>query len=239
MYQIAVCDDDAAERAKIEGFLRSFGGYDISVYAESCKLAEETANGKMFDVYLLDVVMPKPDGIELGSIIRETDESAVIMYLTSHKDRAFDAFSVRATQYLSKPVSRELLYRELNMAICAAQEKKSRILFLKTKTGIKPIPFHLIVYCESESRCLVCLTEDGRKHTGLTLRVPFDEAVMPLLGDERFIRPHTSFLVNMDYVSEIIDGYFVMKTGGKIPIAQKKRQQIINEYTEYFFGGKR
>jgi DNA-binding LytR/AlgR family response regulator len=109
------------------------------------------------------------------------------------------------------------------------------MFILKTKTGTKSIPFHTIVSCECESRCLICVTEDGQKHTSIMLRVSFDEAIVPLLDDDRFIRPHTSFLVNMDHVIKMIDDYLLMKTGGKVPIAQRKKAQVREDFMEYFF----
>ncbi len=102
MLMVAICDDDASEVKKIEDFVRAYNGdFDITVYTSSKELARAIEEGAAFDVYLLDIVMPKPDGIELARIIRQTDETAVIIYLTSHDGRALDAFSVRASQYLA------------------------------------------------------------------------------------------------------------------------------------------
>ena len=239
MIKVAICDDDADECVRIEDFVRAYSDFEICAYADSQKLGRDVEGGKSFDLYLLDVVMPKPDGIELARLIRETDETAVVIFLTSHDGRALDAFRVRAAQYLPKPVSYETLSRELDVALKTAQTQKSRTFMLKTKTGTKAIPFHKIVYCALESRCLTCVTSDGEKHVGNTLRTAFDEAAAPLLEDGRFIRPHTSFIANMDFVRGINGNLLSMKTGAPVPIAQSMRAEIRDRYTGYFFGGER
>ena len=236
MFRVAICDDDAGEIAKIEGIVRSYADFDLHTYTDSRKLVQEIMDGSPFDLYLLDLVMPGVDGIELAHLIRETDETAVIIYLTSHEGRALDAYRVRAAQYLTKPVKKNILLRELNIALGAAEGKKNKTLMLKTKTGIKAIPFHRIVCCELERRCLCCTTVDGAKYTSLMLRSPFIDNVAPLLEDGRFIRPHTSFVVNMDFVNDITGSQFIMKTGTAIPIAQSMRTMTKDRYMSYFFG---
>ncbi len=108
---------------------------------------------------------------------------------------------------------------------------------MKTKNGKQAIPFHRIVYCELENRALSCVTADGERHRSVTLRAPFDKAVSALLTDNRFIRPHISFAVNMDYVKSIQGNYFVMKTGGTVPIAHRAADEIKEKYLQYFFRG--
>lgn len=237
MTRIAICDDEAAEMKKIESFVRAYGDFDIACYTASKDLARDIADGAVFDLYLLDVVMPDPDGIELARLIRENDETAVIIYLTSHEGHALDAFRVRASQYLTKPVSRETLHRELDAALTAINAKRAKTFLLKTKEGIRAIPFHRIVCCELENRCVCCVTADGARYRSVTLRMSFDEAVAALLADERFIRPHTSFVVNMGYVRSIQGDSLMMKAGENIPVTRRMAAHIKERFLQYFFRG--
>lgn len=239
MLRVAICDDEAAEVSRIEGFVRTYDDFDISAYTSSKELVRDIDSGVVFDVYLLDVVMPKPSGIELARIIREFDETAAIIYLTSHDGHALDAFRVRASQYLVKPVSCETLRRELDTALAAVKAKNAKVFLLKTKDGTEAIPFHRIVCCELVNRALCCVTADGEKRLSVTLRAPFDETVAKLCADSRFIRPHTSFVVNMDYIKSIRKDALMMKTGASIPIARRAVAELKDKYFEHFFGGER
>ena len=236
MLKVAICDDDAAEVKKIEDFVRAYNGdFDITVYTSSKKLEQAIEDGIAFDLYLLDVVMPKPDGIELARLIRGIDETAAIIYLTSHDGHALDAFSVRASQYLTKPVCRKTLYRELDAALTVVKKRKANTFLLKTKDGWQTIPFHRLVYCELEGRALCCVTADGEQHRGVTLREPFEKAVSTLLTNGSFICPHVSFVVNMDYVKSIQGNFFMMKIGGTVPITRRSAGEIKEKYLQYFF----
>jgi len=239
MFKVAICDDDAEELAKIEGYVRSYADFELCVYSDSRKLIQDIKDGEAFDLYLLDIIMPKPDGLELAHLIRKTDKTAVIIFLTSHEGRALDAYRVRAAQYLTKPISQETLRGELDIALSAARAKKGKILMLKTKAGMKSIPFHKVVYCELERRCLICISADGKKYASVMLRIPFVDAVAPLLEDRRFIRPHKSFVVNMDFVSDMSTSKFLMKTGEAVPIAQSAQAETRDKYMGHFFWDER
>ncbi len=237
MIKVAICDDEAAEAIVIDNFVRTYDDCDIKVYTSSKKLAQDIEGGAAFDLYLLDVVMPKPDGIELAQLIRETDETAVIIYLTSRDDRSLDAYRVHASQYLVKPVNFDTLRRVLDVALISVKDRNAKIFMLKTKDGTEAIPFHRIVYCANEDRTLRFLTADGKKYSSTTLRVPFDEAVGPLMLDSRFICPHASFIANMDYIQSIEGNMLFMRIGGSVPIAQRALSQIRERYLGYFFRG--
>ncbi len=235
MLRIAICDDEAAEVKKIESFVRSYEDFDISTYTSSSELVRDINSGVLYDLYLLDVVMPKPDGIELARLIREFDETAVIIYLTSHDGRALDAFRVRASQYLVKPINCEMLHVELDMALTAVKARNKKTFILKAKHGTDAIPFHRIVSCELVGRALLLVTADGDTHTSVTLRVPFDEIVSPLLADSRFLRPHMSFVVNMDFVKSIQGCLLIMKVGTDVPIVRRILSEIKEKYLNHFF----
>ncbi len=237
MLRIAICDDEADELKKIEDLVRAYDDVDIVAYSSSKELAWDIDDGTSFDLYLLDVVMPRPDGIELARLIREMDESSAIIYLTNHDGRALEAFHVRASQYLTKPVDRAILYRELDAAITTVKAKKSNVFLLKAKDGIQSIPFHRIVYCELQGRILCCMTADGKSHWSVTLRIPFDDAVSALMTDNRFIRPHTSFVVNLDYVKGVRGNSLIMKNGASLPITRRTLTEVKERYLQYFFRG--
>ncbi len=239
MLRVAICDDDAAEADRVAGIVRAYADFDVVSYTSSRELAGHIMDGAVFDLYLLDVVMPPPDGIDLARLIRESDDTAAILYLTSHDGRALDAFRVRASQYLVKPVDGDTLRRELDVALAAVQARNAKTFLLKTKDGTVALPFHRIAYCELHGRILRCVASDGEEHCGVTLRTSFDAAVAPLMADSRFIRPHTSFAANLDHVLSIQGNALLMKTGVSLPIAHGAARETKKRYLQHFFRGER
>ena len=55
-----------------------------------------------------------------------------------------------------------------------------------------------------------------------------------MLGDFRFLRCHRSFIVNLDYVDKMADGFFCMADGMHIPVRQKERAYFRKIYEDYF-----
>ena len=64
-----------------------------------------------FDIYLLDVIMPGQNGIELGLSIREFDQGGRIIYLTASSDFAVDSYRAKASDYLLKPLDKSRLFQ--------------------------------------------------------------------------------------------------------------------------------
>ena len=73
------------------------------------------------DLALLDINMPKIDGITLAARIKQMNPQTAILFLTAHKEYAFDAYAVRPAGYLLKPVPLEKLAAEVRY-VCG--EKK-------------------------------------------------------------------------------------------------------------------
>ena len=71
----------------------------------------------IFDLYLLDIIMPNENGIDLGRKIHTIDKGGTIFYLTSSIDFAVDAFSVKASQYLLKPIEQIKLLDALDKVL--------------------------------------------------------------------------------------------------------------------------
>ena len=68
------------------------------------------------DLAILDINMPQIDGITLAARIKEIHPHTAILFLTAHKEFAFDAYSVHPTGYLLKPASQEKLAAEVAYA---------------------------------------------------------------------------------------------------------------------------
>ena len=53
------------------------------------------------------------------------------------------------------------------------------------------------------------------------------------IKDERFLRCHQSYLVNLQYVAGLIDSDFIMLNDNMIPIRKSGRKLIVKKYEEY------
>jgi len=116
-YKILYVEDENATRKNYVMYLNMF--FD-EVY-EACDGEEGYAiyKEKRPDILIIDINIPKLDGISLLKKIRENDFTSKAIMLTAHTDKQFllDAAALKLTKYLVKPVSRKDFVDTLKIAI--------------------------------------------------------------------------------------------------------------------------
>ncbi len=110
--RILLVEDDqyigAATKKRLEE-----AGYDV-VHSIDGQAAWEQFQTRTFDICLLDVVMPKKDGLALAEQIRRVNDHVPILFLTSknEKEDRIKGLRTGADDYISKPFSmQELILR--------------------------------------------------------------------------------------------------------------------------------
>lgn len=110
--RIALVDDEEHIRETV-GFALRREGYRVDAYSDG-QQALDAFDGELPDVAVLDIMMPRLDGLELCRRLRARSERLPIIFLTS-RDEEFDrvlGLELGADDYLCKPFSmRELVAR--------------------------------------------------------------------------------------------------------------------------------
>lgn len=98
--------DDTADNVKIAGKILEEEGYDLYI-TDSGIDAERLAENTVFDLILLDIMMPKQDGFTTCSNIRKIPEytSVPIIFLSARIDidSILKGFELGAVDYIRKP----------------------------------------------------------------------------------------------------------------------------------------
>lgn len=89
-------------------------GYDITHCSNGLE-AERIIYKEKFDLYLLDVMMPKKDGFTLAQELREKKDETPIIFLTAREmqEDKLKGFAVGGDDYITKPFN----FEELTMRI--------------------------------------------------------------------------------------------------------------------------
>jgi DNA-binding response OmpR family regulator len=111
--RVLIVDDEPNVRLVLATALNSVG-YDV-VEAEDGEQALErlTSLQTGFDLALLDLQMPRMDGIELLSRLRDAGSAVPVVILTAHGSipEAVTAMKLGAIDFLTKPITPEALRR--------------------------------------------------------------------------------------------------------------------------------
>jgi len=112
MAKILFVDDESNIR-RLVGYDLKTAGYDF-VLCENGKQAYEAASKDVFDVIVIDWMMPLMNGIELVEQLRKDGNEAVLVMLTAkdEEENLLEAFEAGVDDYVTKPFSsRELMAR--------------------------------------------------------------------------------------------------------------------------------
>ena len=111
MYKILVVDDEEMIREVLKEYLTA-DGHDVAEAADGQEAVEKCRLGG-YDLIIMDVMMPKLDGLSAVKEIRKNQDVPVIMLSARGEeyDKLF-AFQLGADDYVTKPFSpRELMAR--------------------------------------------------------------------------------------------------------------------------------
>ena len=105
-----IVDDEAPARGELRHLLTGIDGIEVAGEAASAREALVLAERMAYDVVFLDISMPGgKGGIELAKTLAELPHRPTVVFVTAHDDRAIQAFSVEAVDYLLKPVREDRL----------------------------------------------------------------------------------------------------------------------------------
>ncbi|PKN80978.1 MAG: response regulator [Candidatus Cloacimonetes bacterium HGW-Cloacimonetes-1] len=109
--KIMIVDDEQSIRDIISEFLTE-AGYAVAIAVDGMDALEKVAYEK-YDLYIIDVYMPRMDGLELIVKLKEIQPLAVIVVTTgfSSVDVAIKAIRSGAYHYLTKPIRTEELLK--------------------------------------------------------------------------------------------------------------------------------
>lgn len=121
--RILVVDDEAEVRQLVADFLEA-KGYDVSTAAGGPEALAAVAAERP-RLVLLDIMMPRMNGLEVLQRIRQFDPSIGIIMLTAVEDEAIakEAMRKEAYDYITKPI--DFGYLELAIITKLAQKDRS------------------------------------------------------------------------------------------------------------------
>ena len=229
MLKLFLCDDDPLhlqhEAAYIS--LLSLGAeYELETFGEpSCVLAR-IEEGDCPDIAVLDIEMPKVDGISLAEKLNQLCPRCKIIFLTGYTDYTYDAYYADHIWYVLKTDMEKYLPAALKKAIAGASGAPAEPnLLLQQQRTQRRVPLKNVLYLERVTYRTRVKTLDAE----LYVRAAPMELLRHLPADS-FVRCHQSFWVNAEKISALVGKSFLLADGSKVPISRTYRQSAIEEF---------
>ena len=234
MVRVGIVEDDEAYIAQLKSFLSTYTQetgvlFQTHVFHDGLQLIFDYKPD--FDILLMDIEMPRMNGIEAAKKVRETDPSVTIVFVTSMAQYAIEGYSVQAKAYLLTPLNYYGFSMEIQSAVEALERRgKSEVLITSDDSTLK-LPAGRITYIETDGHDLVYHTFDGNSYRTRSSMKAADAQLAAL----SFARSSVSYLVNLAYVSHLT-GDTVTVNGTLLPLSRAKRKEFLSELTEYVGG---
>ncbi|GAB6106745.1 response regulator [Fusibacter bizertensis] len=108
-------------------------GMEITALANS-EEALKSCESENYQIALLDIEMPRKNGIELAMEIYRVLPEIKIAFVTAYNHFATEAFDAYAIDYILKPVRKQRLYKSLDRLVAACGEDKVSKIEINIKT---------------------------------------------------------------------------------------------------------
>lgn len=238
--KIAICDDDSFYNTQVLEYANIYATQNpdvhltFSVFTQPEDLIDATQKNGGFDVYILDIVMPETNGIELGVELRKLGYDGKIIYLTSSKEFAVDSYKVKAFNYILKPVLYPDFASALDEAVNSILSEKEKSIIVKSKENSTRINIGSIMYAQLMRRRIFYYISNGETVESTHLRTTFSEAVQELLRDNRFVLCGKSIAVNLQHISKISTDKIIFTNNNKIFLSNKMCRELRYIWTDYW-----
>ncbi|MGL6200068.1 MAG: LytR/AlgR family response regulator transcription factor [Lachnospiraceae bacterium] len=231
--RIAVCDDNINDRIALEYHIkyimkeRKFEG-SVQSFQSGEKLLTAISHDN-FSVYFLDIYMSGVSGIQAAYEIRQKSPDACIIFTTSSPDHMAEGFDVGAVHYILKPVTKEAVEQAIDRVQRLTYEYERYITLQIGRISNNLLLSEIIAVESKDKNCLITTTKEVHK-----VYIRMDE-LEDILSDDRYLRCHRSYLINMDYAMGVVDGNFKLINGMIIPIKRDRRLEFKQQFHDYCF----
>ena len=234
LLRIAIVEDDAPERAKVRSCLEELAESDrleLEIDEYPSGMAFTMGEMKGYDIVLMDVDMPKMNGIEAARQLRQVDKSAVLVFVTNMVQFAVSGYEVEALDYIIKPINRYSFLLKMRRAVSRTAGRDEGVISIRSGGVLHRVETGTIHYLEVQGHYVTFHTSSGEYTEYTTLK-----AVKENIRQKGFAQCSQSFLVNLRYVASVSRESLVIDDGTVIPISRKMRQAFLTAMGEYCGG---
>jgi len=243
--RIVVAEDQADARAWLVGLLSKMADVTVVADVATGEEAVEAIQRLVPNLVLLDVQMPRLDGI---GVVERIGPAAMppAIFVTAHDSYAIRAFELNALDYLLKPFGPSRLHAAIERARTHLKRDEAGVMAVRMVNLVDQLrgrsgPQRLAVRSGDRTVFLDCDTIDWVEargdgvviHAGAAshaVREPLD-GLLQRLPPEGFVRVHKSHAINLSRVAELTQsggGYceVVLTAGVTLRVSRQRRELL-------------
>lgn len=231
---VAIVEDTQSEADTLKAYFARYAaekGVDFKItHFESAEPFLEKYR-PVYDLVLMDIALPKINGMEAAVRLRELDRTTTIIFVTNMAQFAVRGYEVDAFDFVVKPVSYSNFALKLQRALNKLGTRGDTEVLVSMADGLYRIASSQIKYIEISGHRMVYHTTDGTIKAYGNLK-----EVESVLSGKMFVRCNSCYLVNLNYVYAI-RGYTVVVDGDELQISRPRKKAFVQAVNDYLGGG--
>ncbi|MCT4563613.1 MAG: LytTR family DNA-binding domain-containing protein [Maledivibacter sp.] len=214
MLKVLIVDDEKYIRDELKCFLNEYDDIEICGESGEGEEAIELAKSLKPDIVFLDIHLHDISGMLVAEKMLEVDTPPYIVFATAYDEYAIQGFQLNAVDYILKPFLEERIKLTIerirkNIQLIRHNKKSNEVLenkkisldklCVKQNNKLILVDTSCIQYIQSINNIIIVNTIDGVYNSNYSLKELEDR-----LKKIKFIRTHKSYIINLDFIDEII-----------------------------------
>jgi two-component system LytT family response regulator len=220
-----IVDDNDIARTTLSHLAKQVPNLTIvNEYSSAIEAYNHLQNNHV-DLIFLDIEMPEMTGIELTKAL--SGKETIIIFTSSNKDYALEAFELNIADYILKPVMPARFLQAVSKAQSILDSRKEDVevtkdefLFVRDSNITRRLKLDDIFYAEAMGDYVKFFTREKMFAIHGTMKSAEER-----LPKDNFIRVHRSFIIAVDKIDTLQDGG-IMINGKFIPVADAYRKSL-------------
>ena len=228
MNKIVILDDEKKAIIELTEIIDQLKipNLDISCYHDVDTLIKDIKLFPSYTIFLLDIVLPQSNGIEIAKYINNNILGAAVIFISSYLAKAPEVYETDHCYFVYKPQLKQRLALALNKAMEAINNNKSSIV-LKLKDCSLIIPCYNIYYLERDRRTTKIFEKE--KNTSAYYDLDYFLSILP----KNFVRCHRSYIVNLSKVISISRNEFTLDNSCIVHISRSYQKAVHEAFHLY------
>ncbi|MDR2888467.1 MAG: LytTR family DNA-binding domain-containing protein [Lachnospiraceae bacterium] len=237
MLKIAIAEDEGIYLRYLEEQVRQFYAdkqipVALELFANSELLYFDVAERAKYDLYILDIDMPRVSGLKLAEKIREYDKDAYILFVTAHHKFSIVGYEYQIYRYIPKNLVKDKLLPALESLTAEFLLKDTGNYLISTESRYIKIPYSTIIYIYKEGKNAVFLCDDQSCKVRKSLKEVHSE-----IDRRQFIFIERGFIVNIIKIAKVAGGEIHLTGGERLRIGSSYINEV-KQAVALFWGGR-
>ncbi len=220
MLKCIAIDDEPMALEVIKAHAKKVTFINLTTTFVNASEALEFLKNNVIDLVFLDINMPDITGLEFSQLLT----SQQFIFTTAYSQYAIDAFNLKATDYLMKPIdfNRFLVACQKVYENITKEAPKMSHLFVKDGYDLVKVSLEDLLFVESDGNYLTFKEKSKKTLTRMTMT----EAI-ELLPKVNYFRTHKSYIVNLYKVEKIERHQLTLTDNSIVPLAANFRDDFL------------